>query len=968
MATTFRHLLQSALLFAIFVLCCGSAHACNPRDGATFKQCEMYANKGNAKAQFGLGHMFLSGTGVKSSPSQAVYWWRKAAEQGLSAAQYSLGLLYENGEVIEQEPTQAAYWFRKAADQGEAQAQYSLGQLFKAGKGVNKDLPQAAHWFRKAAEQGHDMAQNNLGSSYLKGEGVDKEPTQAAYWFRKAAEQGRATAQYNLGSSYLKGEGVDKDPTQAVYWYRKAAEQGLEEAIIFLGSSLIYSDVAFPQDVKEGLYWLRKGAALNLPASISQLGMLHGAGLGVEKDMRRARENLERAAALWQGEGTVCQKKNDVKSSQDDNYVICMSNLRHLALMLQQGLGGPVDKARADKLFASLSPGSLFDFPSVDPAFRAAWASASLPPEEEQVCRSADVHGETITLKTSPAAKPDRYFDVAISLGKDISFQARDLAAWQQTSDILLKCGIQLRKLRIFNEETCQPVHLWKSRGGSAVPIEYYARNSDEIGGASASQPNQAIRVSSVARHGAQPIAHEFGHLLGFLAHPANFEPNIMQYLELRTNAFSPTQCEAMRRSPLLARLPALPTKRSDTSPSLPAAWSWNVLSAEDRIKQIQPRNKLAALFYEFRPDLNSRKLQTEELVTRDGTLSSIHIAMLAAKYDVKPNQVLRMYEIAHNWPIEAGWPTEKTVFDLSGKLDLFWLPGLQTDSIQDELEKRRVEYRLWLYNCEIPELTADQTVINSKRRWCNYDSQFLTNKRSLRPGDMFTIDPRLSSRIDHPSRSMEIWFHGGDLFYVALSHRGREVVFITPNALLQWDGNSLDEVRKNAFYSHDWENPERNPVKTIKSDVDPTSALRTDNMFAATPATLPGAKTVTPLEVWQSIVASHIPAKRAPKPLILAAMSDTPSLPTAHNVDFGSEGGSFDDEIQKKLKAKIQVLSAQKNQPIVVYCHHESCWLSYNLGLRLVALGYTNVQWMRTGWDGWLQIGLPTWTVDSTE
>jgi len=146
---------------------------------------------------------------------------------GSARAQYYLGWLYYNGRGgVSKDFVQAVYWYRKAAEQGHANAQNNLGICYFNGQGVDKDITQAVYWFRKAAEQGDAIAQSNLGNRYYNGEGVDKDFVQAVYWYRKAAEQGYATAQSNLGNRYYYGEGVDKDLNTALYWYEKAIFNG----------------------------------------------------------------------------------------------------------------------------------------------------------------------------------------------------------------------------------------------------------------------------------------------------------------------------------------------------------------------------------------------------------------------------------------------------------------------------------------------------------------------------------------------------------------------------------------------------------------------------------------------------------------------------------------------------------------------------------------------------------------------
>ena len=56
----------------------------------------------------------------KGNFETALKEWRPLAEQGDSYAQYNLGLMYDYGLGVIEDDTQAVYWFRKAAEQGEA--------------------------------------------------------------------------------------------------------------------------------------------------------------------------------------------------------------------------------------------------------------------------------------------------------------------------------------------------------------------------------------------------------------------------------------------------------------------------------------------------------------------------------------------------------------------------------------------------------------------------------------------------------------------------------------------------------------------------------------------------------------------------------------------------------------------------------------------------------------------------------
>ena len=112
--------------------------------------------------------------------------------------QFQLGCRYETGDGVPKDLEQAVYWFRKSAEQGDAFAQFELGMCYQSGDGVPKDLEQAVKWYRKSAEQGNAFAQNNLGVCYEKGNGVPKDLEQAAYWYRKSAGQGNVNARKAL--------------------------------------------------------------------------------------------------------------------------------------------------------------------------------------------------------------------------------------------------------------------------------------------------------------------------------------------------------------------------------------------------------------------------------------------------------------------------------------------------------------------------------------------------------------------------------------------------------------------------------------------------------------------------------------------------------------------------------------------------------------------------------------------------
>jgi TPR repeat protein len=85
---------------------------------------------------------------------------------GEPQSQFNLGVFYEQGQVVPQDFTEAVKWYRRAAEQEIAPAQCNLGLCYQTGRGVPQDMPEAVRWFIRAARQGDKTAQHNLGVYY----------------------------------------------------------------------------------------------------------------------------------------------------------------------------------------------------------------------------------------------------------------------------------------------------------------------------------------------------------------------------------------------------------------------------------------------------------------------------------------------------------------------------------------------------------------------------------------------------------------------------------------------------------------------------------------------------------------------------------------------------------------------------------------------------------------------------------
>ncbi len=104
-----------------------------------------------------------------------------AALAGDHVAQYNIGLSYASGMGVSQDLSEAVRWYRKAADAGNVNAQFNLAKCYRQGTGVKVDLEEAFRWTRAPADAGHTMSQYCLGLCYLIGDGVAKKLNDSVY-------------------------------------------------------------------------------------------------------------------------------------------------------------------------------------------------------------------------------------------------------------------------------------------------------------------------------------------------------------------------------------------------------------------------------------------------------------------------------------------------------------------------------------------------------------------------------------------------------------------------------------------------------------------------------------------------------------------------------------------------------------------------------------------------------------------
>lgn len=153
-----------------------------------------------------------------TTPGPSVDELRAKANHGDPTSQFQLGVAYDSGQGVQRNLTEAVSWYKKAAEQGHANAQNSLGSMYQNGQGVPQDYSEAQRWYQKAANQGNYDALNNLAFLHDRGLGVKEDKEKAVKLYHTAADAGSLDAVYNLAKSYGRGDGVKQDLVKAYMW------------------------------------------------------------------------------------------------------------------------------------------------------------------------------------------------------------------------------------------------------------------------------------------------------------------------------------------------------------------------------------------------------------------------------------------------------------------------------------------------------------------------------------------------------------------------------------------------------------------------------------------------------------------------------------------------------------------------------------------------------------------------------
>ena len=232
---------------------------------------------------------------VQKNPEQALYWFKKAADQNDTRGQMYCAAAYLFGVGVKQNPDVAKRYYILAAKNGDSIAQCTLAQSFlETHQSANKKL--GLIWLNKSLAQNNPEAQVTMGELYAKGTLLPQDFTKARELVGLAVAQGYIPALYQMGEIAR----LANDLPQAKEWFTKAANAHYVQAEMAI--SALYTQEKSPMyDLNAGFLWMLKAAQNGSHDAQLALSVMYKKGLGTAVDEHIANEWQQIAAqtAKW---------------------------------------------------------------------------------------------------------------------------------------------------------------------------------------------------------------------------------------------------------------------------------------------------------------------------------------------------------------------------------------------------------------------------------------------------------------------------------------------------------------------------------------------------------------------------------------------------------------------------------------------------------------------------------------------
>lgn len=205
------------------------------------------ADNGDRDAQIEVARAYYYGRGTNVDRLKAFVLGdanvRALFENGSTEDMLLIANAYEFGKGGLKSSTNAIYWYKKAADSGDINGMYRLGLCCKNFiHSDNRCAYLCYKYLNAASSAGHPEAKKELEKIFSESTGKPQyrianvletyrfDEQEIFRLYKNAAEKGYAQAQYELGIRYRYGIGTKKSWFKARSWLKKAAKKNIHQA------------------------------------------------------------------------------------------------------------------------------------------------------------------------------------------------------------------------------------------------------------------------------------------------------------------------------------------------------------------------------------------------------------------------------------------------------------------------------------------------------------------------------------------------------------------------------------------------------------------------------------------------------------------------------------------------------------------------------------------------------------------
>jgi len=221
---------------------------------------------------------------------------RALAESGDSSAMFHMGKINAMGIGKAQDLSAARYWYEQAIALGEIRSYCNLGWLYYSAYGVPGDKKKAFELLSAGSDGGIPSARATIGLMLVTGDGCPADPGRGLKLMEEAFEEGYNNAGNHLSDLYFAGMFVPKDIDLAHEWLFRVVARGDERTMGILGHYLVTGNHG-RQDVGRGISLLQESIEKGYVPAYLWIGNLYKDGLGVGRDLQKAKVWFEQGAA-----------------------------------------------------------------------------------------------------------------------------------------------------------------------------------------------------------------------------------------------------------------------------------------------------------------------------------------------------------------------------------------------------------------------------------------------------------------------------------------------------------------------------------------------------------------------------------------------------------------------------------------------------------------------------------------------